>query len=55
MLLENWVRLLVGVKPKGTTKPKSGRKKDLLLAASKENTEDLAQSSVFPNSKSGKF
>ena len=53
MLPENWVRLLVGVEPKDTTKAESGRRKDLLLAASKENTRDLSQSSVSPNSKVG--
>ena len=51
---ENWVHLLVGIKPKHVTKPKIGRRKDLLLAASKENTGDLSQSSVFPNIKTGK-
>ena len=53
LLPENWVRLLVGVEPKDTTKPKSGGRKDLLLAASKENTEDLSQISVSPRSKIG--
>ena len=54
MLPENWVHLLVGVEPKDTTKPKIGRRKDLLLlVASKENTGELSQSSVFPNSKIG--
>ena len=38
MLSENWVYLLVGVEPIDTTKPKSRRGKDLLLAARKENT-----------------
>ena len=42
---------MVGVEPKGTTKPKTGRRKDLFLAASKENTRDLSHSSVFLNSK----
>ena len=51
---ENWVHLLVGVEPIDTTKPKMGRRKDLLLATSKENTGDLSQSSVCPNSKNGK-
>ena len=37
----------------GTTKPKIRRQQDVLLAASKEDTRDLSQSSVFPNSKSG--
>ena len=40
LLPENQVHLLVGVKPKDTTKSKSRRRKDLLLAASKENTWD---------------
>ena len=48
------VDLLVGVKPTDTTKPKIRRRKDLLLAASKENTGDLSQSSVSLNSKIGK-
>ena len=51
--LKNWVDLLVGVEPKDTTKPKSRRRKDLLLAASKENTGDLSQSRVSWNSKIG--
>ena len=46
LLPENWVRLLLGVKPKDTTKPKSGGRKDLLLAASKENTGDLFQRNI---------
>ena len=50
---KNWVRLLVGIKPKDTTKPKIGRRKDLLLAATKENTGGLSQSSVSSNSKIG--
>ena len=52
-LLKNWVYLLVRVEPKDTTKSKVGRRKDLLLAASKENTRDLSQISVSPNSKIG--
>ena len=32
----------MGVEPKHTTKPKCGRRKDLLLAASKENTRDCS-------------
>ena len=39
------------VEPIDTTKPKIGRRKDLLLAACKENTGALSQSSVSPNSK----
>ena len=46
---------MVSVEPKDTTKPKSGRRKDLLFAARKENPRDLSQSSVSPNSKIGKF
>ena len=42
---------MVGVELKDTIKAKSGRKKDLLLAASKGNTGDLSQSSVSANSK----
>ena len=42
------------VEPKDTAKPKIERRKDLLLlAASKENTGDLSQSSVSLNSKLG--
>ena len=42
----------MGVEPKDTMKPK--RRKDIsLLAASKENTGDLSQRSIFPNSKIG--
>ena len=44
---------MVGVKPKNTTKLKIGRRKDLLLAASKESTGDLFQSSVSLDSKMG--
>ena len=43
MLSENWVCLKVD----DTTRPKNGRRKDLLLlAASKKNTRDLSQSSI---------
>ena len=35
---DNWVHLLMDVKLKDTTKPKIERRKDLLFAASKENT-----------------
>ena len=48
LLLKTWVSLLVGVEPKDTTKQKSGRRKILLLGASKENTRDISQSSVSP-------
>ena len=44
----------VGVQPKDTTKPKTGWRKDLLLlAASRENSRALSQSSVSLNSKIG--
>ena len=46
---------MVGVKQKDTTKPKSGRKEDLLLAGNKENTGDPSQGSVSPTAKLGKF
>ena len=53
---ENWVRLLVGVGPKDTIKPKIRRRKDLLLlAARKQNTGDLSQSSVSQTAKLGRF
>lgn len=56
LLPENWVHLLVGVKPVDTTKPKSGRKKDLLLLKeSKENTGGPSKSSVSLNSKTEEF
>ena len=43
---------MVGVKPKDTTKIR--RRKDLLLlAASKEDTRAISQSSVSPKSKIG--
>ena len=53
MLTKNLVHLFVGVKSKDTTNPKIERRKDLLLAASKENTGDLPQSSVSQNCKTG--
>ena len=53
LLPENWSHLVVGIEPKDTTKPKSGRRKDLLLAARKESTGGLSQSSVSRNSKIG--
>ena len=52
MLPENWVHLLVGVELEDTAKPKS-RRKDLLLATSKEKTRDLSQSKISLNSKIG--
>ena len=53
MLPEDCIRLLVGVEPKDKTKPKIGRREDLLLAASKVNNGDLSQSNVSPKSKIG--
>ena len=47
LLPEKWVLFLVGVESKDSTKPKSGKRKDLLLAASKENTGGLSQSRVL--------
>ena len=41
---------MVSVEQKDTTKPKKGRREDLLLAASKENTKDPPKSYVSPNS-----
>ena len=52
---KSWVGLLVCVGPKDTTKPKIWTRKDLLLAASKENSRDLSLSNVFPNIKIRKF
>ena len=47
---------MVGIEAQDTPKSKIGRKKDLLLlAAAKESTGDLSQSSVSPNSKIGEF
>lgn len=46
---------MVAVKPKDTTKPKMGRWKDLLLAASKGSTRDPSQISVSPTAKLGKL
>lgn len=47
--MNNCVCLLVGDEPKETTKVKMRRRKDLFLAASKENTKDLSQSSISQN------
>ena len=52
---KNWVHLAVAVKQKETTKPESGRRKDFLTAANKENTRDLSQGNVSPKPKLGKF
>ena len=38
-----------------TTKPESGRRKEFLTAADKENTRDLSQGNVSPTPKLGKF
>lgn len=51
-LPQNRVRLLLGVEPKDTAKPKI-RRKDLFLAASKEDAGDLSQSNVSLNCKAG--
>ena len=53
VLPENWVPLLMGFEPKDTCKPKSRRRKDLLLAAGKENPRGLSQSRVSLNSEIG--
>ena len=47
MLPENWVRLLLRIKPK------AGRRKDLQLSASKEDVGELSQSNVSLSSKIG--
>ena len=53
LLPKNYICFLMDVKPKDTTKPKIGRKKDLLLLAETKNTRDLSQGSVSPDSKIG--
>ena len=54
VLPKNRVHLLVGVKPKDTTKPEIRTRKNLLFfAVIKENTSDLSQSSVFLDSRAG--
>ena len=50
---ENWVCLLVGIEPKDPAMPNSQRRRDLLLAANKENTRDLSQRSVSLSSTIG--
>ena len=56
LLPPNWFCLLLDVKPIVTNKPKIRRRKDLLLlAASKENIENISQSSISPLAKLGKF
>ena len=49
LLPENWICFLVIAKPRDTTKPKAGRRKNLLLAVNK-NTEDLSEVNLSPNS-----
>ena len=44
---------LVSSEPKDTNKPNIRRRKDLLLAGSKENIRDLFQNSVSRNNKTG--
>ena len=44
--LKNWVCFMVDLEPKDTNKPKTGRRKDLLFIAGKENTGHLSQSTV---------
>lgn len=46
LLPKSWVCLWVDVEPKDATKPKSGRRKELLLVASKEITGDLSQRNI---------
>ena len=53
LLPENWVHVLVGTEPKEKPKPKFGGRTELLLAESKNTSEDLSQSSISPNSKIG--
>ena len=43
---------MAGIEPKDRLKQKS-RRKDLLLAASKEDNKDASQSIISPNSKTG--
>ena len=45
---------MLGVEPKDTAKPKIRGRKDVLLAASKENTGNLSQSSVSANCQTGR-
>ena len=53
LLSPNWVHLLVGVELKTQSSQKAGEGRILLFAASKENTEDISQSSASLNSKIG--
>ena len=48
---DDWVCLLVGGQPKGTTKPKMGRRKDFLLATTEESILQLSRSSISSHSK----
>ena len=43
-----------GCEPKDATKPKIGRRKDLLLGASKKNSRDLSQSTNYLKNKIAK-
>ena len=47
--------LMEGVAPKDATKPKRRRRKNLLFAASKENTMGISQNRVSRTAKRGKF
>ena len=51
VLPKNWLHLLLGSELIDAIKPMIRRRKDLLLGPSKENTEDLSQSSVSLNCK----
>ena len=53
LLPPNWMCVLVSAEPKDTITPKIGRRENLLLAASKDNTRDLSQNSVSRNNKIG--
>lgn len=55
MLPEQLGSPLSGVEPKDTTKAKSGRRKNFIIAASEENPTDLPQSSVTTTNKIGTF
>ena len=51
VLPKNWLHILLGSELTDTIKTMIGRRKGLLLAPSKENTEDISQSSVSLNCK----
>ena len=53
VLPKNWLHILLGSELTDTIKTMIGRRKGLLLAPSKENTEDISQSSVSLNCKIG--